>query len=75
MSAVKPKEARKAILKFADVMAGICDALDALEGGAHPIVAVQGAIKKAKKRKKNKKAAKRALKREKRTVEAAGSSR
>jgi len=70
MSAVKPKEAKKAILKFADVMAGICDALDALEGGAHPIVAVQGAIKKAKKRKKRKKESKRLRQQAKRTVDA-----
>ena len=69
MPAVKPKEAKKAILKFANLVAGLFDTLDALEGGANPIVAVQGAIKKAKKRKKKAKEGKKARKAAKKTID------
>lgn len=64
MPKVRPAQAKEAIQKFATWFVGICETLEAIEQGQHPVVAVKGAIKKAKKRKKNAKAGKRLRKNE-----------
>ena len=59
MPKVRPAQAKEAIMKFATWFVGVCETLEGIEQGQHPVVAVKGAIKKAKKRKKNAKAGKR----------------
>ena len=52
MAKVRPAEAKKAIATFAAWFVGAMETLEAIEAGEHPVVALKGAIKKAKKRQK-----------------------
>jgi hypothetical protein len=49
---VRPAEAKKAIMTFAAWFVGAMETLEGIEAGEHPVVALKGAVKKAKKRQK-----------------------
>lgn len=55
MSKVRPEDAKNAIIKAIPWVIGLFEALEGIEQGSHPIVAVKNAVKKAKKRKKKEK--------------------
>ena len=65
MAKVRPAEAKKAIVTFANWLVGAFETLEAIEAGAHPVVALKGAIKKAKKRQKKQKLGKKLRKQSK----------
>ena len=69
MPKVRPAQAKEAIMTFAAWFVGVCETLEGIEQGQHPVTAVKGAIKKAKKRKKNAKAGKRLRKNEKEIID------
>lgn len=59
MPKVRPEDAKNAIMKAIPWVLGLFETLEGIEQGAHPIVAVKNAVKKAKKRKKKAKIGKR----------------
>ena len=69
MPKVRPAQAKETIMKFATWFVGVCETLEGIEQGQHPVVAAKSAIKKAKKRKKNAKAGKRLRKADKQVID------
>lgn len=69
MPKVRPTQAKEFIMTFATWFVGVCETLEGIEQGQHPVVAAKGAIKKAKKRKKNAKVGKRLRKTEKEVID------
>lgn len=65
MAKVRPAEAKKAIITFANWLVGAFETLEDIEAGTHPVVALKGAIKKAKKRLKKEKLGKKLRKQSK----------
>ena len=72
MPKVRPEDAKNAIIKAIPWVIGLFDALQGIEEGSHPIVAVKNAVKKAKKRKKKDKLGKRLRKQEKGVIDVKG---
>ena len=56
---IPPAQAKKAIIIAANWLVGVFETLESIEQGAHPLVAVKEAVRKAKKRKKKEKIGKR----------------
>ena len=69
MPRVKPTDAKKAIMTFATWFVGVCETLEGIEEGKHPIVAAKVALKKAKKRQKKVKQGKKLRKKEKDVID------
>ena len=73
MPRVRPTDAKKAIMTFATWFVGVCETLEGIEEGKHPIVAAKAALKKAKKRQKKVKQGKKLRKKEKDVIDVEGS--
>ena len=72
MPRVRPTDAKKAIMTFATWFVGVCETLEGIEQGQHPVVAAKVAIKKAKKRQKKTKQEKKLRKKEKQVIDVEG---
>lgn len=69
MPKVHPTDAKKAIMTVATWFVGLCETLEGMEQGQHPLAAAKIAIKKAKKRQKKAKVGKKLRKKEKEVID------